>query len=177
MSEENSDKELIEKMLDKVLEISKVSYEQENDRSKQLLNKSDFLIKYISSITIFVNIFLPLAFTNKIINLTVLILIYFVISIPLILSLFFAIRVQILKPVKFFPLGKRVIDEIKNNRNAWNTTLKIKNRFILYYSSSTEELQVSNDHRAKILKVAYKQYLSGIIILVVAVLIIMILVA
>ncbi|GAB6156608.1 hypothetical protein JCM17380_53620 [Desulfosporosinus burensis] len=113
MSEESKDKILLGKMLDKVLEISKVSYEQENDRSKQLLTKSDYLIKYISSITIFVNIFLPLAFANKIISLKILILMYVLISIPLIFSLFYSVRVQILKPGKFFPTGKRVLEEIK----------------------------------------------------------------
>ena len=177
MSEENKNKEIFEKMLDKVLEISKISYDQENDRSKQLLNKSDFLIKYISTISIFVNIFLPLAFTNKIINLTILILMYFIISIPLISSLFYSIRVQILKPGKFFPTGKRILEEIKNNGDSLNSDIKIKNRFIMYYSSSTEVLQKSNDKRAKILKTAYWQYVTSIIILVVAVLIIMIIVA
>lgn len=176
MSEENQDKVLFGKMLDKVLEISKVSYDQENDRSKQLLNKSDFLIKYISAITIFVNIFLPLAFANKIINLTILILMYFSISIFLISSLFFSIRVQILKPGKFLPTGKRVLEEIKNN-NGLHSDLNIKNRFIMYYSSSTEALQESNDDRAKILKSAYKHYITSMIILVVAILVIMILVA
>lgn len=177
MSDNNQDKELFKKILDEVLDISKVSYDQENDRSRQLLTKSDYLIKYIFAITIFVNIFLPLAFANKIINLTALILMYVFISIPLILSLFFSIRVQILKPGKFFPVGKRVLEEIKNSGDALNSDLKIKNRFILYYSSSTNELQESNDTRAKILKTAYKQYILSIVILVSIILVIMILVA
>ena len=179
MSEENknSDKETFDKMFDKVLEIAKVSYDQENDRSKQLLNKSDYLIKYISTITIFVNIFLPLAFTNKVIDLKILIVMYVIISVPLILSLFFSIRAQILKPGKFFPTGKTVLQEIKKNKNDLNSALKIKNRFILYYSSSTEELQSSNDDRARILKFAYKQYIYSILILVIVVFVIMILIA
>jgi energy-coupling factor transporter transmembrane protein EcfT len=173
----NPNVNLLDKLLEKVLQISKVSYGQEVDRSKQLLAKSDYLIKYLSTIFVFVNIFLPLAFKYNIINLKVLAFIYFAISVPLIFSLFLSIKSQRLRLGMFFPTGKYLLEEMKRNQDKFNTEIKMKNKSILYYSTSTETLQKTNDERAKNLKAAYTSYFSSIIILAVAIFSIMIIVA
>lgn len=174
-SNQETSKEELYKIIDEALEMSKTSYNQENERSKQLLNKSDYLIKYISAIFIFVNIFLPLAFSNSIINLVALSIMYFLISAPLIFSLFYAVRAQILKPGDFFPLGEKILLKIKNRE--YKKLFKIRSRHIMYYSKSTEKLQSSNDDRAKLLKKAYWSYIFSVCMLAIIILIIMILIA
>lgn len=173
----NSAKETFENMLDKTLEISRISYEQESDRNKQLLNKSDYVIKYISTIIIFVNIFFPILFANKVIKIKILILIYLFISFPLIASLFYSIRSQILKKVEFFPTGDVILKKIKSKEKNFENDIEIQNRIIIYYSRSTKRLQATNDKKAKLLKTAYRSFIFSIIFLVISILITMMLIA
>ncbi len=174
-TEDKSD--LLETALDKILEVSKTSYDQESERNKQLLTKSDYLIKYISAIFIFINIFLPLAFQNKIVNLKVLVFMYIFVCIPVLICLFFCIRAQVLRSCSFFPTGKETILEMKKNSQDFNSEIKIKNKHISYFSSSTKSLEESNNTRSELLKKAYWAYFSSIGAVFFIIFIIMILIA
>lgn len=164
-------------ILERILKISKTSYEQEVDREKQLLTKSDYLIKYISVIFGFINIFLPLIFKYEVINLYILIIMYVITTIPLIITLYYSIKSQSLKKAVFFPTGKSMLEKLKTEMNNYCRDDKLINKEILYYSNSTEELQKSNDKRSNILKRAYTNYFVSIMVIALMIFILMIIIA
>jgi hypothetical protein len=61
----------------------------------------------------------------------------------------------VLRSCSFFPTGKETILEMKKNSQDFNSEIKIKNKHISYFSSSTKSLEESNNTRSELLKKAY----------------------
>lgn len=127
----------MKELLSKILDISKESYNQEINRSNNLLTKSDYLIKYISATFVFINAIFVFLATNRVLNLFILAGVYLIISEILCWSLFLAVRAQVLKKALYFPTGNTVIDEIKDEWNSdgiENNEITLTNKTINYYS-------------------------------------------
>lgn len=165
---DKNDEELI---LDKIIDVAKISYDQELDRHRQLLNKSDNLIKYISAIFAIINIIFPMALKYNYVDKGGLLIIYFIINIPLILSLYWCIKVQKLKDVIFFPTGDAVIMQLKTRFTEFNTLNKMKNKIISYYSKSTDSLFSANENISDLLNRAHNSYLISLIIMIISIII------
>lgn len=165
---EKNDGELI---VDKIIDIAKISYDQELDRHKQLLNKSDKLIKYISAIFAIINIIFPMTLKYSYIDKRGLLILYFIINIPLILSLYWCIKVQKLRDVNFFPTGDTIIAQLKTKFMEFNTLNKMKNKIISYYSKSTDSLFYANENISDWLNRAHNSYLISLIIIIISIII------
>ncbi|WP_288222527.1 hypothetical protein [uncultured Clostridium sp.] len=167
-------------IIEKIKSITQVSYEQEIARSKAILTKSDYLIKYITSTFVFMNAALVFLATSKLVSPWILVIVYMISGVVLCYSLYKALKVQILLKGLFFPTGKTIMKDISKQLNENSeriTPLELDRDIILYYSNYTEELENSNNNRAKILNSAYKWYLSSIILITMHFFIILIIIA
>lgn len=167
-------------MEEKILEITKESYNQEVRRSNSLLTKSDYLVKYITSTFVFINAILVLIMNNKLINPWINVFIYMVSGILLCRSLYLAVRVQILSKGVHFPTGMTLLNDIAkkyNDEKKTTTTQDMDMQIIFYYSRYIEELEVANNMKASILNKAYTWYLRTIIGITIMLFVLLILIA
>lgn len=155
-------------IIDKITDISKFSYDQEMDRHKQLLNKSDNLIKYISTLFVIVSVIFPFALNNKILSVWVMLFIYLFICTPVILSLYFSIKVQKLRDVRIFPTGDKVIGLLKENPAELGTIDKIKNKIISYYSAASDSLEKCNNDMSIWLRNSHNFYLLSLVFIIIS---------
>lgn len=153
-------------MIEKIINITKESYNQELNRSNLLLTKSDYLVKYITSTFVFINALFVFLVSSKLVNTWYLAIMYAISGVLLCRDLYLAVRVQILTKVKFFPTGNTILQDIKSvyeKEKKQITPMKIDIDTVNYYSKFIEELENSNNKKANILNNAYNWYLGTII--------------
>lgn len=166
----------VKELLKRVLEITKESYKQECDRSGKILTKSDYIIKYVTTILVFINAIMVFMISNMINNKELIIAVYIVNSIILIISLTCAINAQSLLKVNFFPTGKVILSDLNNysqqNSELYSPTEMLKDE-VLYYSNCIESLEEVNKKRAKYLKCAYVFFIFAMCTLVITLVILL----
>lgn len=170
----------LNKILDDVLLTTKVSQEQEKVRADNLLTKTDYIIKYISATFVLINAIFVFLAANKIINLFLVSAIYISISIPLCYSLFFAVRAQVLKNVKYFPTGNDEIISLRDfydKENRMPSEIEMKNRTLNYYSEYIKSLESANNARSNLINTAYKSYLASIFLISLGLITVLIIIA
>jgi hypothetical protein len=170
----------MDKILTKVLEISDESYRQERERSNNLLTKSDYIIKYISTAFVFTNAIFALLASNKVIKIGILAVLYILIAVTFCISLYYAVRAQVLRKAKYYPTGNTIIKELESDfekKPVMPTDITMLNKLINYSSDYIEELQKVNDDRAKLINIAYKSYLVSISLISLSFIAIMIIIA
>lgn len=157
-------------LLQGVLRVAKESYKQELDRSNKLLAKSDYVIKYVTSILVFINAIMVLMMNAVIVDKLWIIGGYIVNSIILLVSLIYAVRTQNLVQVEFFPLGETLLQDLNSyyeQNNKLYTSQEMLNDEVMYYSESVKKLSEVNDARADFLKKAYYFFVGGMVAIVV----------
>lgn len=168
----------VEKVLERTLDIVKESYNQENNRAKALLTKSDYIIKYITSTFVFVNAMVLILINNKMVNLVILVILYFIVGAMLCFSLYNAVKAQALLDVAYFPTGDTILKDLaKLDNEQENLSIYLSRDIISYYSQYIEKLEEANNKRAKILKQAYGIYNSSVIVITLLIFIIILIIA
>lgn len=91
-----------DEVVDQLLEIAKISSEQERDRTQNLLVKSDYLVKYITATFVFLNAIYVFLLKLDVVKPIWIVLLYVVPGILLCVAMWNAIKAQELVDVKFF---------------------------------------------------------------------------
>lgn len=169
-----------DEVVDQLLEIAKISSEQERDRAQNLLVKSDYLVKYITATFVFLNAICAFLLKLELTKPIWVVLLYVIPGILLCLAMWKAIKAQELVDVKFFPTGS---DVIKGMVDRWNQTQEetsaksLKLDKISYYREYTDSLKKANDAKAKVLQSVYHLFAIDLWIILVGIAGITILVA
>lgn len=161
----NSDGQYNEILIE-IIKVAQESYKQEQDRALLLLNKSDYIIKYVTATFVFVNALCALLITNKVIPLTIVCILYLIVGISLCVSLSLSIKAQLLVKGKFFPTGVDILEGM--NKEYQTSGLEkslsdLKFDTIKYYDEYTKSLEGANNDKAKTLNKAYHTYLFSVI--------------
>lgn len=169
-----------DQVVDQLLEIAKISSEQERDRTQNLLVKSDYLVKYITATFVFLNAIYVFLLKLDVVKPIWIVLLYVVPGILLCVAMWKAIKAQELVDVKFFPTGS---DVIQGMVNRWKKTQEetsaqsLKLDKISYYREYTDSLKTANDAKAMVLQSVYHLFAIDLWIILIGIAGITILVA
>lgn len=173
MNQDNRD------ILDEILKVAIESSNQEKERSQILLTKSDYLMKYIAAMFVFVNAVCVFIMSNSNVSAWIVCIYYFLVGMSFLFSVCFTIKAQTLLKCVFFPTGQDIFSNMLLKYNEGNTLTSQDLRIdtIKYYSNYTKSLQVANDNRAKLIDKGYNAFFIGTIVITGGLFLIMVIIA
>lgn len=143
------------------LQMAKDSYQQEKERSKRISDKADYLIKYITILSGILTLCIKI-FENSLETLNeqkyynyvmVIMVVLFVITIALLLS--------VMRPVKviLLPTGTMYLKAIQNDNSNFNEMWKYIYYETVQYSKATARLEKINKINVILIMIAYISFL------------------
>lgn len=148
-----------------VLELVKISYEQELERLKRINQKADNLTKYISIYLVMLNLVIPLIVNKNIVLTFSPWLCYLLAVIPAVLSFIIAVIIQAFDRITLFPMGYSLENDIIDNPQEYDSALKLESKQIALYDDAITEIEKNNDLKIRYIIVGYVLYTVSIIAL------------
>ena len=157
-------------MIEQLKDVTTTAMNQEEQRSKQLLTKSDYLEKYTTGIFAFINALCVFLMKTSGVCKIYLELLYLVPGILLCVALIFALLAQRISKTLRFPIGseeaKKLISQF-DEENKIITHEQYNMQIINYYSRYVDALNKADNIKAVMLIIAYILIISSIISIVV----------
>ncbi|MDE7436123.1 MAG: hypothetical protein K2N01_09955 [Lachnospiraceae bacterium] len=153
-----------------VLDLVKVSYEQEMDRLKRINQKADNLTKYISIYLVMLNLVVPLIIKKNIALMLSPWICYLLAVVPAVVSLIIAVATQALDKVTLFPMGYSLENDIIDNPKEYDSDIKLESKQIALYDDAIMEIEKNNDLKIRYIIGGYVFYSIAVIALAVIVL-------
>lgn len=141
-----------------VLELAKISYEQELERLKRINQKADNLTKYISIYLVMLNLVIPLVIKENIVLTFSPWICYLLTVIPAVLSLIIAVITQAFDKITLFPMGYSLENDIIDNPEEYDSTLKLESKQIALYDDAITEIEKNNDLKIRYIIAGYVFY-------------------
>lgn len=153
-----------------VLELVKISYEQELERLKRINQKADNLTKYISIYLVMLNLVVPVIIKEDIVLVFSPRICYILTIIPAIISLVIAVIIQAFDKITLFPRGYTLENDIIDNPEEYNSSLKREAKQIALYDDATTKIEDNNNLKIRYVIWGYVSYIISIIALAIIIL-------
>lgn len=148
-----------------VLEFAKISYEQELERLKRINRKADNLTRYISIYLVMLNLVISSIIKGHIILNFSPWVCYLLTVIPAVLSLIIAVIIQAFDKITLFPMGYSLENDIIDNPEEYDSTLKLESKQIALYDDAITEIEKNNDSKIRCIIAGYVFYIISVIAL------------
>ena len=154
----NKEQPLSDEMLDIVKSIASESMQQEKDRAELIKNKSERLVKYVSTTIGISNTIAVFLLDRGVIELKALYWIAVFTDLPLLVSLILAVVAQIMLKGDYYPSGIIALKDLASDGKE-KSVLEFEMYKFRCMESYTKSLSDANDKRAKAIKWSYFFYL------------------
>lgn len=146
-----------------VLDLVKISYEQELERLKRINQKADNLTKYISIYLVMLNLIVPLIIQKKIAVAIAPWLCYVLTIVPAVVSLVIAVIAQAIDKLTLFPTGESIENDIVDCPKDYDSDLKLQSKQIALYDDAISEIEKNNDSKIRCIISGYIFYAISVI--------------
>ncbi len=151
--------------IDFVLDMVKISYEQELERLKRINQKADNLTKYISIYLVMLNIVVSLVVKENM-SLTIAPwLCYLLTIVPAVISLIIVVVTQAFDRLTFFPKGESLENDIIDNPAEYDSDLKLVSKQVALYDNVIMEIEKNNKRKIIFVIVGYIFYAISVVAL------------
>jgi len=156
-------------VLDWADQISKDAYEQEWQRMKILIQRADYMIRWLTLFVAIFNIAVPLIAkeTNLDYSDCIFVSLYIFIMVFLVGSILPVIIINFPQKTKMFPTGETVLKEMQSTNKLNQSEEELKYNSILYRDVTTEVISKQNNRRAKCVTISGVALIVSLVLMVV----------
>lgn len=149
----------------RALDVAKLSYQQEFERSKKMMEKTDYLIKYITILAAFLGLMLKVSEKQLESYFQILWVKNTLIGSVIMLVLTILVLLFLMRPVKIylFPTGVEYLELLQEKSDEFDSRWKFDYYEVLQYSKFTNRLKNVNRLNIVLITISYISFSVSII--------------
>lgn len=134
-------------IMDYSCDMSERAYNQEINREKTIITKTDYLFKWLTIIIAIFNIIIPIVVSSTGLNIhdDIFVRLYISIMIVLLLAIVLTIIISLPKKIKRYPMGSEFLKEINKNPDKYKDVISTKYYNILYIDTMVINYRKKNN--------------------------------